>query len=608
MSVPGTSIGVAATKGVMMNRMGVLRRAGVAACGAVVLMVAFATAASAHAVLESTDPVAGSTVGVPPTRVELTFGESVTVSEGSIRLFDGGGHEVTIGSPFHPDGNGPNVESKVPKLPKGTYVVAWRVISADSHPVNGAFTFNVGAATANASGLVTKFQDAGGSKTVGVVFGIDRWLGYATTALVIGGLLFASWCWSGGTASERARRWLIRSALAGAVVSVAAVALQGAYGGGFGVGQIFRPSLWWETLGTRFGRSELLRIASFVAAVFVAWALPRARSAAWRLGALALSLGLAVSISFAGHGATGRWVAAAFALDMVHVLAFSVWIGGLVGLVAWALRDPDTSAVIAATRRFSTTAMVAVAAVVISGTVQGIRQVGTLSALTSTTYGWLLVAKVAVVIVVVGVAWVSRTLVRAFVAPEPAEIEAVGSARVAVLAGGGSGVVETTSDVEATALPDEPEQGEQNDTVRRYLRRSVGVEIVGVIAVLVLSTLLSATIPAGEAAALPFDKTIHDSSGFAQIEVLPAKAGSNQIHVTVTNDDGTIPNIAEMDVELVLPAQHLGPIAVSMEQLAPNHFVDDAATIPFPGTWNVIVRARIGQFEEKTFQATVPVH
>jgi copper transport protein len=631
MMFAGTTADATTTNGAMMDGMAFVRRVVAGLVGTVVLLVLVAGTASAHAVLESTDPVADSTLTVAPSVITLTFGESVSISSGSIRLFDASGREVSLPTPTHPGGKGPEVQAKPPKLAQGTYVVSWRVISADSHPVNGAFTFNVGTASGNASGLISKYLNATGSKTVGVLFGIDRFLGYATTALVIGGFLFAAWCWSGGPSSERARRWLVRSAMGGAVVSAVGIALQGAYGGGFGVGQIFKPSLWWDTLGQRFGRAELIRIVAFVGAVAVARALAKASKANWWAGAATVSLALAGSIAFAGHGATGRWVVLAFALDVIHVLAFSVWIGGLVGLIAWALRDPDVESVMAASRRFSSTAMIAVAAVVISGTVQGIRQVGTFSALTSTTYGWLLVAKVAVVIVIVGVAWVSRTLVQAFVAPAPAELESADSERVVVLAGAGGPASEVDGpDVESTEGGstdggstdrdpadvddladyefDPGEIDERNDTIRHYLRRSIGVEVLGIVAVLVLSTLLSAAIPAGESVSLPFNQTIVSSDGFAQVEVLPARAGLDAIHVTVTNTDGTIPQLAAMTVELRLPAQNVGPLTVSMEQLAPNHYVNDSATIPFAGTWTVTVKARVGDFDEKTFIAKVPVH
>ena len=66
--------------------------------------------------------------------------------------------------------------------------------------------------------------------------------------------------------------------------------------------------------------------------------------------------------------------------------------------------------------------------------------------------------------------------------------------------------------------------------------------------------------------------------------------------------------MSAMTVELRLPARNLGPLDVQMEQLAPNHYVNDNATIPFAGTWTITVRAQVGTFDEKTFLAKVPVH
>ncbi len=124
---------------------------------------------------------------------------------------------------------------------------------------------------------------------------------------------------------------------------------------------------------------------------------------------------------------------------------------------------------------------------------------------------------------------------------------------------------------------------------------------------LVLSTLLSATIPAREAEGLPVTQTVVTTQGFAQILVDPAKAGTTAIHVTITNPDGTVPQVAAVDVELRLPERNLGPLPVTMTRLATNHFVNDTATIPFAGTWELTALVRIGDFEERTFVARVVV-
>ena len=81
----------------------------------------------------------------------------------------------------------------MPKLDNGAYVVTWRVISADSHPVHGAFTFTIGRSSVNAQGLAAKLEaKAGGNRVVGVSFAAARALQFAGIALLLGGIAFAA--------------------------------------------------------------------------------------------------------------------------------------------------------------------------------------------------------------------------------------------------------------------------------------------------------------------------------------------------------------------------------------------------------------------------------
>ncbi|GAB3838152.1 hypothetical protein GCM10029963_03910 [Micromonospora andamanensis] len=121
------------------------RRAWVAALAALLGLlaaVAPATPAAAHAVLLGTDPADGAVLATVPAEVTLTFNEPVTVRPGGVRLLDAAGDELSTDSR--------SVDTTVvlaipPDLADGTYIVAFRVISADSHPVSGGFSFAVGA-------------------------------------------------------------------------------------------------------------------------------------------------------------------------------------------------------------------------------------------------------------------------------------------------------------------------------------------------------------------------------------------------------------------------------------------------------------------------------
>jgi len=110
----------------------------------VTLVVVGASPAFAHATLLSTEPTNGGVYDKPPSEVKLRFNEPVEVSLGGIRVYTSNQERVVTGSPQHPDGSQSEVAVSLPKIAKGTYVVTWRVISADSHPIEGAYTFQVG--------------------------------------------------------------------------------------------------------------------------------------------------------------------------------------------------------------------------------------------------------------------------------------------------------------------------------------------------------------------------------------------------------------------------------------------------------------------------------
>ena len=154
-----------------------------------------AAPAFAHATLLSESPVAGQRrCATSPKQLELTFDENVEISFGSIELFNQKGDRVDIGRAA-PLGDHATTRSKraCPHLADGAYVLTWRVISADSHPVHGAYTFTVGNSSVNAEGLAAKLEaKGGGNKTVGVLFAIARAAEFAGIALLIGAVAFAA--------------------------------------------------------------------------------------------------------------------------------------------------------------------------------------------------------------------------------------------------------------------------------------------------------------------------------------------------------------------------------------------------------------------------------
>ena len=209
--------------------------------------------ASAHAELLTSDPQPGAVLDTAPAKITLTFTEPVEISLGGIRLFDGTGSAIDIGTARHPDGDDTVVEVDLPALDNGSYVVDWRVVSADSHPVHAAFTFQVGPESSLESGLLDQIISSSQTgSTTGLT--ITRSLVTASIAVVFGGLLV---CGLGIVPFGRRQRIVIAvSAGVGAVAGALALPLEVAYT----AGPIARCHHRWLGLACRVRHHDRLRL------------------------------------------------------------------------------------------------------------------------------------------------------------------------------------------------------------------------------------------------------------------------------------------------------------------------------------------------------------
>src|SRR5204862_5721935 len=76
--------------------------------------------------------------------VLLTYDEAVEPRFAIISVTDKDGHQVTAGHPQRSPVDPNTLVVPLHRIPEGWYLVYWRVISVDGHPVRGAFTFAVG--------------------------------------------------------------------------------------------------------------------------------------------------------------------------------------------------------------------------------------------------------------------------------------------------------------------------------------------------------------------------------------------------------------------------------------------------------------------------------
>ena len=531
----------------------------------------WAAPAFAHAVLQSTDPAAGAVLTKSPASVVLHFDEDVEIQFGSVRVYSAAGRRVDRGLAYHPNGDHHSVATKVAgNLAEGGYAVTWRVISADSHPVHGAFTFQVGAggaAAAQASRTeAARLLAAGaGSGTVGVLFGIVRFLGFATLFLLVGGAAFVAGIWPAGASERRARQLLWGALIASVLTTALAICLQGPYGGGLPLSEMINPSVVSDVLRTRFGEVYLARLIVLVAvaAPLLARLLrPDRRPGWWTPVAIVTAAALLITPGLAGHAGSGSLVALAIPFDLIHVAGAAVWVGGLAMLATVVLtRRPEEPSLRPVLVRYSQTALAAVAAIAVTGGFAAWRQVGSWSAVTSTTFGRLLLAKTIIFAALVMVAAFSQQLLHG----------------------------DLTLPFGLSRRPRAGRRGQW----RVRLRLSVLAELGLVAAILAVTAGLVNAQPARSALALPYSTEVHAGPNvLVDVIVDPAKAGPVAVHIYTLTPDGAQLDVPGVRAYFSLPSAQIRDLPVPLQKAGPGHFLNTAFQVPLRGTWTLQLTAQ----------------
>jgi copper transport protein len=570
----------------------------------VIILVVAASAASAHAVLEESTPGPNTNVATSPKSVTLRFSEHVDVQSDAIRLFDGDLNKIDVGSTKHVPGKGSEVTATVPKLPKGLYTVAWRAISADSHPVQGAFTFGVqtSATGAAATKLAQQAQATETSdRTVGVLLGVTRFGVFVGLALLLGIVGFVLFLWPAGRVAVRVRQVLYGALALTFASTVLGFLLQGPYTSGGGVGDMFSADLMTTTWDTRFGKVYVLRLVLLVVMALLVRTIVRTGRSSLSPVLVAsttiVGVALAATPGLAGHASTGRWVAFALLADVLHVLAMAIWIGGLVAL---SLARHDDVAYPIVARRFSGLALGAVVVIVLTGVFQAIRQLQPLSALWNSDYGTLLLLKVAAFLVVIGIAAWSRRLVHGPGMGLTGGRSAATVAEPVASVAPGSGVGTMVRDDEPTPLPE----------VHPGLTRSVRAELVFTAVVLALTSVLVNTSPP-HSTLVPTEISGVIGTGATRFETFfgPSQAGKpNSLHITAVGRNGLPVKVVDMTAELANPSKDVPPINLPIKKFqgATGHYIGEGIRVP-AGRWVLTITAYPTQVDAVTATADVTV-
>jgi copper transport protein len=364
--------------------------------------------ASAHAYLVKTVPAASIVLNSPPPNIQLTYDEAVEPKFAIISVTDVDGHQETTG-PVHRSPSNPDtlVVPLRPNLPEGWYLIYWRAISVDGHPVNGFFTYAIGPNPGPAPQF--RIPNISATATTPQLL-ITRWAMFVFVMAAIG--LFVM--------RLLVARPMVRSVEGVKLTTVSVAFWVAALLGLIAIPVYLDVSTANDSLRsvfnltalvplyrvTAFGRAMVdleLCLALFCIAAGVALWVDRPdrerRSVAELIascGALVAAAAVLIVPGAAGHAAQTSPRGLTLAFDWLHLASGSVWLGGLIGLlVLWStvssgVRVPALSVTVP---RFSNVALVSVLVLAATGVGEAIEHMPAVNALWETGYGEAILVK-----------------------------------------------------------------------------------------------------------------------------------------------------------------------------------------------------------------------
>ena len=531
-----------------------LRRISGAAITSTVLALTFIPGiASAHAILESSSPEASALLASSPKEVRLDFDEQVEATLGDVRVYDSEQREVSKSNTVRSSSDPSVVTADVPTLQNGVYVVVWRVVSADGHPVTGAFPFEIGTKSTGTSVALLEevLNRTETTSPLGNPMSILRLLGFLGLILLIG---CVSLLWrSSLLGTARVRKTLRYSSVSIAVSSLGLLLMQGPYTAGKSWGSLFDSVLIGDVMQTRLGLALLVRFVCAIAWAVVALTASASVTRRWRIGVVATAVVTIATYAASGHQSAGTLPGIFVPLDMIHLAAISTWVGALLALAVVSKNNNVENEA----KRFSQMATWSMPVVVVTGVVQGLHLMGGISTITQSNFGKLLLLKTLLVGAVV-----------VFGSKARAKLQSDGFSSIAKI---------------------------------------IRWESALVVLVLAVTSLMVAQSPnATSSTPISYSATKVQNGIVAELSVVPAVVGTAEVHVILTPPGGSLTPAKSVTVQFDLPSRSIPAIPVSMTEIGPNHWIG-IVQFPFSGEWNMKTRVSPAENQTLLFATVVTV-
>lgn len=522
----------------------------------VACVLAGASSAWPHAMLLDTQPADGVALDAAPSAVVLRFNEPVAPV--AVLVLDANGIDRAAGAPQALNNE---IRLDLPaSLPEGGYIVSWRVVSADSHPIGGGFVFTVGAGAApEAPASIDSGRE--GVWTAAVM--LNRFLMYAGLMFAAGGALFAFFVLRPlGIGIASFAPWRVRAAWLALAAAILAIGLKGGQLGALSITGLVDSRAWSLGLATTTARSAGIVGAGLVILILA----QRVRAArAW------IELAGAI-VALCGLSATGHAAASSKAvqgLAAVHALCAGFWLGAFWPLLRLLPAHPAAS--LAAAKRFSNLALPAVLVLAATGAGMALSRLSDLNELTGSPYGLLLLFKL------LGVA----TLLIVAAANRWQAVPGISAGRRMASA---------------------------------EFDRNVRLEIGLGATILALTAVLSHTPPPGMAMAHDHASPVAGHSVWAGrgnrallLDLRPATPGANTVTARFSTMSGEALTPMEATVSFARRDAGIEPIVRPLTRGADGAYRLESIDLPLPGAWTVRVEALIDDFEKADFEADVPI-
>jgi copper transport protein len=596
--------------------------------------------AYAHAFTIRSDPSPSQSVPSPPTKVDVYFSEPIDLRYSTIKVLDPGGKQVDVKDEHNIGGDPASLSVTLSSsgLKDGVYTVSTKVLSAtDGHVVDNAFVFGIGqAAIPSAEHSNSQF---GSQSQLYMPNAIARFPAYVGQVLVVGAAFATLWLWKPfsqvrwlNDAIAPVRKRIDKSLIILIIIGSAILVISD-----FGIIFVQASDLGTginEAIGTKFGTVWVMRtIESFTILGVSLWTyIRRVRGPARSAFSISLTRGEVTSIfviglailattTLIGHGATNGQLLP-IAIDFIHNLAASLWIGGIIYLgfiVAPKIKSAETleESIKASTLsiiipRFSTIPVTILGVIVVTGPFLLYFIENNLDLTLASLYGKWLIIKLSLAAIMIAIGGYNQRIIQRDAVRISTSINIAATTTIKNTRGARQGREQlelhpdNNNNIDKKDKNRRPKKSKKTDAISKFSRTTKVEAIVGIALLAAVALLVNTGTPGSEfqgqqqqsnASNSTIGTTVSEQQHFKStrfvedgnrviLSIDPFTPGTNNFNISFFDYKGNPLDIKSAQIRYTQIEKGIGPINVNSTQISRGVFSANAA-FGLPGQWNL---------------------